>query len=1428
MQIFDKFRNRKFVAVFIAIACAVIIAVSVLSIMIPSYLTYKKYYDAAIAEREHQKYLNSLPLEFVGISASLSDGVTYYDNGRAVPKRDDFTVMAHFTEKGKEYDELLRSDDFSLVVPDDFSERGGTVTVNYTWTPEAEDGENPEPVTKSASVEISLEAVRLESLVVTELPYRVYYGDDMAFDPEGMSAEARYNDGSVVVLSAEDIESPSETLTAGTGKVPVSWSDGSDEISADVPVTVVPAATYIDDGDILSIKAEGEVYLAEGAELSSARPVVRATYENGNRLIPAAEDYSELFEVEGNIEKATFMKNCILTVSLKNSSPEISCRVAARVRNGLQAEAADREGGTVKVVDGLSYDSNGMLTEDEAETTAIEGASSLTFVYSDNKGLAKTNFTMRVANRTSDGEGGIASVTLASVATLTVNGRYVPIDRAVVLGGQSADSAENYVFTDISLPDVVLNDTENTIKLTFKTDDATLAVDRIDFSTKYDGALYASAQESISAAAAAEISADMSVDMNKDWYTVEAPGSNIKATYAYGMTTDGTYLYIVHTRYVSGGGLREAVVERYNPVSKDSVVCKATDPIITEEYGGISYYDGKLVLFCKDGTLLATDASSFGADSEFTVYDGFDFAGLEAQTLLDVSYSEENGMFAVWSGSNVWLYDDEGELVKSFAPSEDSAGTIKRMTADDDYIYINYSATGTYTPVLHVYDWNGGYIGRTVVPCSLSDIGGTSEVGNTGNVNTQGIALIGGDLYFSIVKFNPGDSGAIMKAEPASAAEDRELSLNFGEYIAACADGSYTPGFNVSQFPGSGSNGLIDDVDKGYAMGGVSDGTYIYMAYNPNKDYGTDGSNIGNNQSTVIYKIDPETCKVVAYSTAFSTHSATDETGEEVRNGGDNSQLMIKDGVLYCFVFGSRVYSIDLDMFAQDCVLAETELPFGVVTDEERTVKGAYWNEQAGRYSVLDYSNGLYLLGESGEKICDRIALKVPSGTSGAASVTGDDKYIYVAYHQNGQRTAPFDIYTWDGVYVGSGAPDGISLKINNGNYNVQAIFFHDGEMYATFCAWSGSSGAGLYLWNIESDLGVYNVPTAIKVEYTGKKDYSAGDSFDRSAATVTVTYSDGSSKVVTDYTVSPATFTQAGSDITVTISYTDNGRTVSDSSVKVNVDAASQSLGDYIKGGGKDITAAVANGGQPISSTSETIRKDGEFGMGGVSYDGYLYVCTVYHTGERVPAYVYKMDPATLEVVAYERINDGSGDLGKVFTDGTNIYCILSKGIYYVPIATFGTGSCENSKPVENGSLPFSGAISAAYDDAHGYAALKGSDLTLYDKSGSSVETVALGSLNTNGATNGMTAKSVTCDSDYIYVVYNANNQGTVPIVVLDWEGNYVGVCAPSCPGTPSSDFNVQAIFTYNDVTYAVVCAWGSTDGVSSLLWLWTITPAA
>ena len=113
-------------------------AVTAIDIMIPSYYDWKDYYDAAIAEREEQKYLNSLPFEFLGISATLADGVESYKNGKAAPENEDLRVIAHFTEKGKDFDEVLRSGDFEISYPDSFSQSGGNITVSYSYTPEAE------------------------------------------------------------------------------------------------------------------------------------------------------------------------------------------------------------------------------------------------------------------------------------------------------------------------------------------------------------------------------------------------------------------------------------------------------------------------------------------------------------------------------------------------------------------------------------------------------------------------------------------------------------------------------------------------------------------------------------------------------------------------------------------------------------------------------------------------------------------------------------------------------------------------------------------------------------------------------------------------------------------------------------------------------------------------------------------------------------------------------------------------------------------------------------------------------------------------------------------------------------------------------------------------------------------------------------------
>ena len=554
MSIWSKFRSKRFLTVFVIVTALVICAIVALSVMVPAWATYKDYYDTAIAEREHKKYLNSLPLELLGITANLGAGVEFYDNGKAAPTTDDFEVMAHFTEKGQERDEMLMPSDFELIVPADFAQKGGTVTVKYSWTsPNAEEGAEPKVLT--ADVPVSLTHVALEKLTVTSKPYRIYYSDEMSFDKEGMEAKAEYNDGSYVMLTERDLRvKTTGTLEAGMTAATVSYNDDESEVTADVPVTVVGASEY-DDGDIVSIDTDGEVFLSEGDLLADVKPTVRATYVSGNRLLLGD---SNAYTVEGNTETASFMKTCVITIRLKDDS-SISKRVAATVRNGIDAEAAGKKGGKDVTVTGWAYDEDGMLALDEAQTTAVEGASELSFVL-ESDSIAKTNFSMRIANRTEEG-GQIVPVNLASVAKLTVNGRYVPIDRNYVLAAQSAADADKYMFTDVYLPDLTLNPGANDIKLTFVSP-ANLAIDRLDLTTKYEGKFYESMSDYISECASTGTEFALDIEKVVDWTRIG------NKAYAHGLCSDGEYIYVASANSESP---RALVVTKIDPATGEAL-----------------------------------------------------------------------------------------------------------------------------------------------------------------------------------------------------------------------------------------------------------------------------------------------------------------------------------------------------------------------------------------------------------------------------------------------------------------------------------------------------------------------------------------------------------------------------------------------------------------------------------------------------------------------------------------------------------------------------------------------------------------------------------------------------------------------------------------------------------------------------------------
>lgn len=168
-----KLSKIALIRIIVGATLAAVAIVATLSVFLPSYFDWKTYYDAVIREKELKEYLNSLPLEFKGISAKLADGVVFYDNGSADPDEDDFSVYAEFTEKGEAFTEKLSPQEFTLDIPEGFSTAGGGVKFTYYYTPEKSDDESEqesEPVKAEYTLDVALEQPDASVYKVTVMP----------------------------------------------------------------------------------------------------------------------------------------------------------------------------------------------------------------------------------------------------------------------------------------------------------------------------------------------------------------------------------------------------------------------------------------------------------------------------------------------------------------------------------------------------------------------------------------------------------------------------------------------------------------------------------------------------------------------------------------------------------------------------------------------------------------------------------------------------------------------------------------------------------------------------------------------------------------------------------------------------------------------------------------------------------------------------------------------------------------------------------------------------------------------------------------------------------------------------------------------------------------------------------------------------------
>lgn len=347
-----------------------------------------------------------------------------------------------------------------------------------------------------------------------------------------------------------------------------------------------------------------------------------------------------------------------------------------------------------------------------------------------------------------------------------------------------------------------------------------------------------------------------------------------------------------------------------------------------------------------------------------------------------------------------------------------------------------------------MYDWEGNFKGKIIIPNSNEVMGNT--VTKLSNTNVQGLVVFNDSLYFNVLKFsaaNGGDSTLIIKADYPKLSEKLEFNFTIGEYIDYCNDKSLTPTLD------SESLGALNDVAGGYAMGGCSDGKYIYAAVN-----------VGGNNVTRVHKYDLNNGKLVAASKNFNV--ATKD--------GDNSRLFIKDGIIYCIGKDSegkygKLFELALDKFDDNATFKESTLSF----ESLGALKSAQYNQNFKKFALM-VDNKLVITDEKQNVLCEGKTLSYPG--FGASSLTADDKYIYVSYVTNNRSDLPMDVFDWEGNKIKTVLVPNFGLGNNSSGgsvyFNVQCIFVHNGKLYASVCSWD--SGANKYnLFKINFDKSV-------------------------------------------------------------------------------------------------------------------------------------------------------------------------------------------------------------------------------------------------------------------------------------------------------------------------------------------------------------------
>ena len=466
----------------------------------------------------------------------------------------------------------------------------------------------------------------------------------------------------------------------------------------------------------------------------------------------------------------------------------------------------------------------------------------------------------------------------------------------------------------------------------------------------------------------------------------------------------------------------------------------------SEVLGSIFFFNDYLYLMKIDAT--NKNASYTAYDLELNkVSDNVALPiSLEGSNLTDLYYNASKEMYVTSSNSNIigaisttiTLFDKDKISKKQFSVTSDNSCKYQSMFADDEFIYLVFGENNKQFAEVKMCNYDGESVKSYLIK-------GEDMVLNS-NTGVQSVTYHNNNLYVFARDWNPANS-YIFKANIKNIANS---SMTLAE------------NFDLTTKKGQEQSLTIDEPifvngTKGTNVQSVlADEKYVYYGITTNA-----------NNTFRLSRMDIENGKTES-SNGIAT-SSTDTQHHTYQNAGN---ICLFGDVIYVTTIDLGLKAVDANTLKEiECNLTFKDAPSEVIT-------ALAYNEEENLFAVTFTNNNKIYFYDANGNFVKTTSNDINKNSLDLQSLSTSGAYLYAISGKDGTLAASFDIFDWDGNYIGNkyintNATDYTGVKLGlSTQSNVQSILDINGRSFVLVLQWNKSASdkddAGGYLYPVE------------------------------------------------------------------------------------------------------------------------------------------------------------------------------------------------------------------------------------------------------------------------------------------------------------------------------------------------------------------------